>query len=613
MSNQHPESSTSDSTFSQPLNLYSTSTNSFLTSTKEEDSTLIHLLNGDRRRAIIPTPNRPTIVSQTVAPTSSNQTLTAHHHLESTDFNSYKIPQTLREESPVDNVTGLIDNISQTDNTMDINNFDSFILEHFVPFSGKQSVHQWLDETERTFQHLKVPRNLRFEAISLLVEGNAKRLYIQHRKDLRSFDDFYEFLLSHFDTTNPSYSNSHSRTTTFPNTTNRQSPSARSTAIVDFDTTHIMGELPAKKSTYSTTVSSCNALDQTQQDLRKAIVSDLIKNPKTFKGAKDDVQKWIEDIEHLLDIGRIPESSRLDLIAYLLRGDALQWYKTNQELFTSWTVFIQELKRAFTSSFYAEIAFKRLESYHQGENQSIRNFFNEVLKLCKETDSTMSEATKLKTLLSKTKPSIQLEVRKKKPISTAEFLEYAKDAEELFQLSDVHNETNSINTSHISKDQTLYTRVITPSSNNNYSPNSFSNKFSSGYSRNLPNNSNTSNRTFSSGTHRNMYQTPTYNSSSFRSPQFNHSSFPPTNSRSTLQGNKSSFHNHTNNNRGRFQSRSTQPHSSNANPVRTRTANTIYPIDPLMDMEFERESLSSEFCIQCNEYGHDETSCPHFY
>ena len=75
---------------------------------------------------------------------------------------------------------------------------------------------------------------------------------------------------------------------------------------------------------------------------------------------------------------------------------------------------------------HSELAFKELESYTQRENPSIRGFLNEVLKLCKEADGEMSEATKLKTLLNKTKPSIHLEVQKKKATSTSEVLGYAK-------------------------------------------------------------------------------------------------------------------------------------------------------------------------------------------
>jgi hypothetical protein len=248
--------------------------------------------------------------------------------------------------------------------------------------------------------------------------------------------------------------------------------------------------LPDTQSTTIISNSSTTIFDQTTNDLRKAIVGDLIKNPKVFRGAKDDVQKWIDDIEHLLDIAHIPETSRLDFISYLLRGDASQWYKTNKDTFTSWKIFIHELKRAFTSSFHAELAFQKLELYSQGEHQSVRNFFNVVLKLCKEADSTMSEATKLKNLLNKIKPSIQLEVRKKKPTSPTEFLEYARDVEELFQLSNINIDRNKNNNSTASNEQSSFTRTNPPTSTNQYSNNSASTKSTSGYSRNNNNNGN---------------------------------------------------------------------------------------------------------------------------
>ncbi|CAF4389108.1 unnamed protein product, partial [Rotaria magnacalcarata] len=76
-----------------------------------------------------------------------------------------------------------------------------------------------------------------------------------------------------------------------------------------------------------------------------------------------------------------------------LRDDAREWFRNNRSSFSSWNIFVDELKRAFTSSFIGELAFKKLESYSQGTNQSIRNYFNKVLKLCKEADDTMSEST----------------------------------------------------------------------------------------------------------------------------------------------------------------------------------------------------------------------------
>ena len=354
--------------------------------------------------------------------------------------------------------------------------FDEFILGNFMPFTGRQNVILWLDETEMKFNRFRIVRNLRYAAIPLLVEGEARYKYMRHRREIHSFDDFYEFLLLQYEVEDNSSNSSklhqvtdnkqckaytscqvkpvdesHTATCNSSSVPNRMSKLSISNgnASANIEAANDVGEDSAAKSVVVFDSSTNSESDQTLSDLRKAIVGDLIKNPKTFKGNKDDVNKWIDEIEHLLDIAHIPNAIRLDLISYSLRDDALEWFKNNRSVFISWKVFVAELKRAFTSSFHGELAFKKLESYTQGENQSIRSFFNEVLKLCKEADATMSETTKLKTLLNKTKPTLQLEVRKKKPTSTSEFLEYAKEAEELLQLSNVdpnYSNTNNHNT-----------------------------------------------------------------------------------------------------------------------------------------------------------------------
>ncbi|CAF0733174.1 unnamed protein product [Adineta steineri] len=114
----------------------------------------------------------------------------------------------------------------------------------------------------------------------------------------------------------------------------------------DADVTNNNGGKPAVKSTIISESFVNFRTDQTLSDLRKAIVGDLIKNPKTFKGNKDDVNKWFEDIKHLLNIAHISDSIQLDIISYSLRGDALDWFKNNQSSFTTCSVFVRELKRA---------------------------------------------------------------------------------------------------------------------------------------------------------------------------------------------------------------------------------------------------------------------------
>ena len=60
MDNKKQQSLISDSTLLNSLNLHTTVESSFLTSTKNQESPLAGLLNNNRRKAIIPTPNRPT-------------------------------------------------------------------------------------------------------------------------------------------------------------------------------------------------------------------------------------------------------------------------------------------------------------------------------------------------------------------------------------------------------------------------------------------------------------------------------------------------------------------------------------------------------------------------
>ncbi len=235
---------------------------------------------------------------------------------------------------------------------MDEDEFDSFILSHFNPFSGLEDVIDWLDNTDKKFNLHKFSRNLRYIAIPLLVEGDAKRKYIRNRNNIKSFDDFYEFLLINYDVigynthrfqSDPSSHSSNQNNFTHTsithknisfedqqkNTTNSfdltdnlpPRPILRSTAIYDTGATRLPGDEFKNQSTIapSSNIShNTPNLDQTTYVIHKAIVDNLIKNPKTFQGGKEDVKQWLEDIEQVFDTAQISNSHKLDLISYSL-------------------------------------------------------------------------------------------------------------------------------------------------------------------------------------------------------------------------------------------------------------------------------------------------------
>ncbi|CAF1349714.1 unnamed protein product [Rotaria sordida] len=145
--------------------------------------------------------------------------------------------------------------------------FDAFILNNFSPFSGNENVIEWLDITDEKFNIFEISRNLRCLAIPLLVKGDAKRTYINDKNKIN--------------------------TTFEANDSLPQPPILRSTALLDLGATSLSGDDPVNRSNVASCQNiflSSSILDQTAYALRRGIVDSLIKNPKTFRGGKDDVK-----------------------------------------------------------------------------------------------------------------------------------------------------------------------------------------------------------------------------------------------------------------------------------------------------------------------------------
>ncbi|CAF2007494.1 unnamed protein product [Rotaria magnacalcarata] len=610
------------------LNLPASSENLILTSTLNPTFKHSSFSNLTRRMDIIPTPNRPVKLS------ASNKTQLDDIE-DSSKKNSLKVAEKNRVTED-DNV--LTDNCQHSseiphsfniqshqkdhisDEDEDNNLFDKFICENFAPFSGAEPVAQWLDKTDELFHRFKISRKLRFQAIPLLVQGDAKRQYINNRHVIKCFDDFYEVLLTHFDSiafdtskstlvnnkvefakdsvyiSNMTTDSKSTVTNTTDVTQLLNSSNSYPSQLTTNHTTIMSGNVSDSKTTGNTSTCSRLSSDPVITDLRKAIVSDFIRNPKIFRGNKDDITKWLEDIDHLLQIAHVPDANRLDLISYSLRGDASQWFRNNKSTLTSWDKFVQEIKKAFASSFSEELAFKTLESYSQGEKQSVQNFFNEVIKLCKKADYDMTDSTKLKNLLNKVKPSIQLEVRKKKPKTTVEFLEYAKEIEELLQLSSIG--TDSVLSSASKSNNSTKN---TTSSNTSFVQ--YSKNFNSNY-RTAPQSSFRANQGSSRYASDTDYVFKPDRTQTSNSNYYNKS---PRSSFFTSQYNKDNITNH---NQKNLQQK--KNFSKPDNKTTARTVNAVFTSSLPPNNEDNLSSISTVICQLCNYMGHDASSCPNF-
>ena len=497
----------------------------------------------------------------------------------------------------------------------------------------------------------------------MLVTGEAKRTYLLNQGKIKTYDDFYTLLLTQYDVSsdNEHHPNSRSFTSTVghgdinrdippqknvvfddPRKTTRKSfdltdgspqpPMLRSTALIDLGATNVTGDAPLNRSNALAShnlLFNCSQLDQTAYALHRAIVDSLIKNPKTFRGGKEDVKQWLEDIDQSFDTAQIPESLKLYLVQYSLRGEALRWFKNNKLTLISWTGFVKGLKETFLSPFFEEIDFKKLGSYSQGMNQPVRSFYNEVLKLCNDTDPSMGDSSKLRHHLNRTNSALHFEVRLKGPTTSKQFLKYAIEVEELFHLSNINiYNSNKSTTPTFPTTSTIASphQSIPPSKPDKVTPTAtdrevnYDNTYGYNSNRNNNNNNNSSRSSQSfvppnttlrpHYRQRNFWQPPplpvTPYSQDARNQQGGHlnPNFPSLTSpskpsyRLNYKVNNSTYNDNNSNNR---QKRSLPVSQAN----NLSTANLPSILDPL-------PFSSTLVCSRCSRLGHQASNCPHF-
>ena len=184
-----------------------------------------------------------------------------------------------------------------------------------------------------------------------------------------------------------------------------------------------------------TTFSFTQSLDElTQNDIRKTIIEDLQRNTPKFTGeSRQDVIKWLKNINNKFETAGIPDVKKFDFISQLLDKGALDWFDDNKSKFNhSWSDFVESFKGAFDSPNRARLAMQKLHAYTQSPQQDVRSFCSEMRKLFLEADSEMSSTMKLELLLAKVHPSYRLDLLKQKPKDVDDFELMAKDLENTY-------------------------------------------------------------------------------------------------------------------------------------------------------------------------------------
>ncbi|CAF4268893.1 unnamed protein product [Rotaria sp. Silwood2] len=306
-------------------------------------------------------------------------------------------------------------------------------LNSIQKFDGHGNPKLWLKHIIEKFDLLQLTSLERNELISEILTGDALIWYIEQQDHMPTFITFMKQFLQYFGDQE------------LKTDTSTEMISSRATSK-QLDDAHNQN-----------TVSNC---------LRnQLLITNLEKLQKYSGKSQQNVAKWLRELQQTLNIFKLTDDEKLFYVSLCLEGDARDWFYDNSDLCATWSIFTKNLLKTFESSGKADISFNRLRHYEQSINQDVRQYYFDIMKLCKEANPSMDDASKLQYLKDGLKPSLRFDVLLKNPQTTTELLEYAQKIEELKGLNE-QQDTESFPSGQTSYNNSYY--------NTNYSNNTSS-------------------------------------------------------------------------------------------------------------------------------------------
>ncbi|CAF3993418.1 unnamed protein product, partial [Rotaria sordida] len=164
---------------------------------------------------------------------------------------------------------------------------------------------------------------------------------------------------------------------------------------------------------------------------RKARFDDL---PNFSGHPSEDVERFLKSIKN---ITKATDESNNHEILEIVRGKLIQsagiWFDNNEANFKQWSDFETAFRNRYFSSTSTHKKFDTLKQRKQLPDEPITSFFDDIINLCREIDSNMSEKIIIQYLMSGINPDFRKELlRRESSINTLnEFLKYAKIEQDL--------------------------------------------------------------------------------------------------------------------------------------------------------------------------------------
>lgn len=172
----------------------------------------------------------------------------------------------------------------------------------------------------------------------------------------------------------------------------------------------------------------------TESRLPAHILCQQPRTPPSFHGdVFEDAEDWLETFERVARYNGWSDERKLHNVYFALEESARTWFENHEASFPSWEAFCRNLLATFPNADRRERAEAALHSRNQRPNESVRMFFEDMTRLFKRADPSMSEDKKLRHLMRGVKQELFAGLVRSPPRTVAEFLSEAATMEKTLQ------------------------------------------------------------------------------------------------------------------------------------------------------------------------------------
>jgi hypothetical protein len=164
---------------------------------------------------------------------------------------------------------------------------------------------------------------------------------------------------------------------------------------------------------------------------------ECLSNLEKFNGGEEQkVLQYINNIERIGTMINANDDVLHCMCTAKLDGEARRWYENNTSL-TQWENLKSSLLERFTTSDSSSRIFEQLKERKQKADETITSYYDAIIKLCHEYDSSMSQKMMISWLENGIKDSLKIQIKRQMKLlsetarTTQAFLKIAKDEQEL--------------------------------------------------------------------------------------------------------------------------------------------------------------------------------------